>query len=578
MKRKKSKLLINAGTFKVLSKPDDVIKDIASAARTCYQSDKNSSPESDQALVKAIINRGHHAMLEMADMKVVFSNVSRGFTHEMVRHRLASFAQECVVGETKILDGTIEELYSYKINKNLFDLSEQNIIINSINEFGKIINNKVIDVIKKEEIRKVFQIETKLGYKLTCTGDHEIFYEINNSKKLKNLSIGDTIIVNGKYIYEKLSKEELEKLYKIYNPKEISHMTSIPYRSIVRQLKDNGLFISHKNDKEKWKYNKNHTKESYIQMKKTIKEQYKNGREVWNKNIKENENISVKKQANSLRENHHNNGYEENNSNWKNGISVKYYQRLKKDIDYCELCKTHDEKLEIHHIDKNRKNNNIDNLIKLCFDCHTMVHNKDNKFLSKNIVKDTIISIKELKDKRVVYDLVMQNPYNNYIANGIMVHNSTRYLDERGFDIVIPPHQGDFDNMQVVDSHKDSEDLFYQYLRNNGWKAEDARQFLPIGMANEIVVKANIREWRHIFTMRCDHYAHWEIRGLMLQLLKWCHENIPLVFDDFHFFTKGEKEYARRVLSKKELKEVLDHYDQANPNTLKYHFERMDIK
>jgi thymidylate synthase ThyX len=95
----------------------------------------------------------------------------------------------------------------------------------------------------------------------------------------------------------------------------------------------------------------------------------------------------------------------------------------------------------------------------------------------------------------------------------------------------------------------------YKTLNENGWKPEDARQVLPIATRSQIVVGANIREWRHIFTMRCDKFAHWEIRGVMLELLKWCQTNIPIVFDDFRFFRTDTIEYARKVMPSRNIAE-----------------------
>ena len=73
---------------------DDIIRRIARAARTCYKSDMDTAPvNSDRTLVANLINRGHEAMLEHASFSVRFI-VDRGVSHELVRHRIASFAQE----------------------------------------------------------------------------------------------------------------------------------------------------------------------------------------------------------------------------------------------------------------------------------------------------------------------------------------------------------------------------------------------------------------------------------------------------------------------------------------------------
>ena len=73
----------------------------------------------------------------------------------------------------------------------------------------------------------------------------------------------------------------------------------------------------------------------------------------------------------------------------------------------------------------------------------------------------------------------------------------------------------------------------YKGLRKTGWVAQDARQVLPIGIKAQIVITANFREWRHIFKLRCAKNAHWEIRRVMVNLLREVQKMVPVVFDDF---------------------------------------------
>ena len=47
-----------------------------------------------------------------------------------------------------------------------------------------------------------------------------------------------------------------------------------------------------------------------------------------------------------------------------------------------------------------------------------------------------------------------------------------------------------------------------------------------------MVVTANIREWRHILSLRCGRGSHPQMRELMLPLLKELHAAIPAAFDD----------------------------------------------
>lgn len=68
---------------------------IEKAGRICYKSEGKitSDGESAKKFVKKLIASGHDAMLEHSSLSVMF-RVDRGITHELVRHRIMSFAQE----------------------------------------------------------------------------------------------------------------------------------------------------------------------------------------------------------------------------------------------------------------------------------------------------------------------------------------------------------------------------------------------------------------------------------------------------------------------------------------------------
>ena len=66
---------------------------IEQAARTCYKSEDKIKDGSAERLVGTLVDRGHHAMLEFVDVTVKFIT-DRGIANEIVRHRIASYAQE----------------------------------------------------------------------------------------------------------------------------------------------------------------------------------------------------------------------------------------------------------------------------------------------------------------------------------------------------------------------------------------------------------------------------------------------------------------------------------------------------
>jgi len=68
--------------------------------------------------------------------------------------------------------------------------------------------------------------------------------------------------------------------------------------------------------------------------------------------------------------------FEENSANWKGGrYCYKNIMKRKGDRYECRVCgKTDKRILAVHHVDKNRLNNNSKNLAWLCYNCHFLVH------------------------------------------------------------------------------------------------------------------------------------------------------------------------------------------------------------
>ncbi len=83
---------------------DQMLRKIELAGRTCYKSEAKISKDSAEKFVRGIIKSGHESVIEHESItaRVV---CDRGVTHEIVRHRLASYSQEstryCNYGQDK---------------------------------------------------------------------------------------------------------------------------------------------------------------------------------------------------------------------------------------------------------------------------------------------------------------------------------------------------------------------------------------------------------------------------------------------------------------------------------------------
>ena len=110
---------------------------------------------------------------------------------------------------------------------------------------------------------------------------------------------------------------------------------------------------------------------------------------------------------------------------------------------------------------------------------------------------------------------------------------SQRYVDEYGFNYVMPP--------SIKDNVK-AEEIFiecmehiqsaYDELTTLGIKKEDARFVLPNACTTKFAVTMNFRELRSFFKLRRDSHAQWEIREVANKMLEIVKPYAPNVFFD----------------------------------------------
>jgi thymidylate synthase (FAD) len=101
-----------------------ILKNIERIGRVCYKSEDKITDDSAQEFVRRIIKRGHESVIEHENVSVHFT-IDRGVSHELVRHRLAAYAQE----STRYCDykGYVEfiiPLWCTNIAKGILNISD----------------------------------------------------------------------------------------------------------------------------------------------------------------------------------------------------------------------------------------------------------------------------------------------------------------------------------------------------------------------------------------------------------------------------------------------------------------------
>lgn len=154
----------------------------------------------------------------------------------------------------------------------------------------------------------------------------------------------------------------------------------------------------------------------------------------------------------------------------------------------------------------------------------------------ESVLEHCVLTVRFVVDRGVSHELVRHR-----IAS--YSQESTRYCNySKGkFDgeiTVIEPCYLSRDSIQYTlwkRSCEAAEDA-YMALLQSGMTPQEARAVLPMSLKTEVVMTANLREWRTVLRQRTSPAAHPQIREVMLMLMGELKAQLPVIFGDI-----GEK-------------------------------------
>lgn len=163
----------------------------------------------------------------------------------------------------------------------------------------------------------------------------------------------------------------------------------------------------------------------------------------------------------------------------------------------------------------------------------------------ESVIEHTSITVRIITDRGVTHELVRHR-----IAS--YSQESTRYCNygtgRRGMTF-IKPNFWDESSIQYAmwkGLIGDCEHIYNELLKQ-GATPQEARSILPNSLKTEIVMTANLREWRHFFKLRCSTFAHPQMRQVACGMLDEFKKLIPIIFDDITYENDPqEKSEARQ--------------------------------
>jgi thymidylate synthase (FAD) len=500
--------------------PEELIVYCARVSNPENQNNMETAPK----LINYLIKHKHWSPFEMVDFTVEIKT-TRGIAAQILRHRSFSFQEFCIAKDSLITlyypetknfkKITIENLYKrYKSSYwNRFKTPK----VKVYDEKSKTFISAEIKEVFQTGIKPLYEIKLANGKSIKSTLEHKFFTK-NGFSELANLQIGDYIAVNGVPCYQNkewLAKTKLESLDK-NGLNYIAEKANISYHTIRKWLKIYSLSYSRKEislytkiwnkglEKEKQPmFNKTHNLETRLKMK-----------------------DSSRKEENS-------NLYTGNEQSWRKKVAnecAKYKSQLavKQNINFKDL-----HLYEIDHILPVYSNPelafDLNNLQLLKKEEHKIKSLKENIESKKTIGFSQIISIEYVGDD-MTYDLEVNHVSHNYIANGIVTHNSQRY--SKATKIIVPElRQSGATNRQSslepinndelnskVRAYLEISKVLYDELIEKGVAKECARAILPLNTETTLFMKGSVRSWIHYLQIRCEDATQLEHRLIALEI------------------------------------------------------------
>ena len=146
-----------------------------------------------------------------------------------------------------------------------------------------------------------------------------------------------------------------------------------------------------------------------------------------------------------------------------------------------------------------------------------------------SVIEHESVSVKFITDRGITHELVRHRLCS-------FSQESSRYVKYDNIEFIRPVWWRNWSEAeQNIWMHAMiGAEANYRDLIRVGSRPEQARAVLPNSTKTEIVMTANLREWRHVLDLRCSKKAHPQMRMLMLGLLDDLNYGIPVIFEDLY--------------------------------------------
>ncbi len=241
---------------------------------------------------------------------------------------------------------------------------------------------------------------------------------------------------------------------------------------------------------------------------------------------------------------------------WTRSVAPQVHEKF----DYtCQSCGQRGGRLHAHHLlpvyAHPERGYEFENLVTVCEPCHTEIHSQNRElafaqnFMPIEALPDKpkpvgrrlkahpmkVVQVKYL-GYQATYDLAVEGPWHNFVANGVVVHNSFRYTGQRILDVVEGSREvEEVFYLRPLGFYSDRQGKKYEYTAEDrqqdltwcleackhyhqrikaGFSEEHARGLIPFDIRQHWVMSANVRSLMHLLDLRWKADAQLEAQKL----------------------------------------------------------------
>lgn len=211
-------------------------------------------------------------------------------------------------------------------------------------------------------------------------------------------------------------------------------------------------------------------------------------------------------------------------------------------------------KIEIEKVDYNKIMKNLERACRTCYRSEDRITDESYKTLLKNCINRGHESILEHEKItiRMVCDIGVYKDLTRHRHASFSIE-STRYCNygKDKFDNeikFIEPVNIEKGTELYLEWKNSCEEMETHYIKmaQMGATPDQMRMILPHSTAAVVTMTANIREWKHILSLRCTKHAHPAVEQVMIPLLLHLKQNMPEIFESIEYDMEFEiNKYAK---------------------------------